>query len=83
MRASSLKIFLRVGFVMNHIWLPILVQFSLTFGIAGLFWPEKFLPIFELLMFPWAASHRLGRVHSVAALLLSAGLFAFLLTGMR
>jgi hypothetical protein len=68
---------------MTHILLSVLVQLSLTFGVAGLFWPEKFLPVFEVLMFPWAASHRLVRAHGVAALLLSAGLFAFLLTGIR
>lgn len=68
---------------MNHLLISIAVQLSLTFGIAGLFWPEKFLPAFEVLMFPWAASHRLVRAHSVAALVLSAGLFAFLLTGIR
>jgi len=68
---------------MNYLLISITVQLSLTFGIAGLFWPEKFLPMFEVLMFPWAASHRLVRAHSVAALVLSAGLFAFLLTGIR
>ena len=68
---------------MSYIRLPVVVQLSLTFGIAGLLWPEKFLPVFEVLMFPWAANHRLVRAHSVASLLLSVGLFAFLLTGMR
>ena len=66
-----------------NIWLPVVVQLSLTFGIAGLFWPEKLLPVFEVLMFPWAASQGLVRAHSVAALVLSAGLFAFLITGIR
>ncbi len=68
---------------MTHILLPVLVQLSLTFGIAGLFWPEKFLPVFEVLMFPWAASQRLVRAHGVAALILSVGLFAFLITGIQ
>lgn len=68
---------------MNYLLISITVQLSLTFGIAGLFWPEKFLPVFEVLMFPWAASQRLVRVHSVAALVLSAGLFTFLLAGIR
>jgi hypothetical protein len=73
----------RWDFLMSHIWLPVVVQLSLTFGIAGLFWPEKFLRVFEVLMFPWSADHRLVRAHSVASLLLSVGLFAFLLTGIR
>jgi hypothetical protein len=73
----------RWDFWMNHIWLPVVVQLSLTFGIAGLFWPEKFLRVFEVLMFPWAASHRLVRAHSVAALLLSAVLFVGLVAGIR
>jgi hypothetical protein len=69
---------------MDHLWLPLVVQLSLTFGIAGLFWPEKFLPLFEVLMYPfWAASLRVVRAHSVAALVLSAILLAALLGNLR
>jgi hypothetical protein len=69
---------------MSHILLPVVVQLTLTFGIAGLFWPEKFLPVFEVLMYPfWAASLRVVRAHSVAALVLSAILFAALLGNIR
>ena len=69
---------------MDHIWLALIVQLSLAFGIAGLFWPEKFLPLFEVLMYPfWAATLRIVRAHSVAALVLSAVLFASLLGNMR
>ena len=68
---------------MQSLGVPLMAQLCLVFGVAGLFWPEKFLPVFEVLMFPWAASQRLIRVHSVAALVLSAGLFAFLLTSIR
>ena len=69
---------------MDHLWLPLVVQLSLTFGIAGLFWPEKFLSLFEVLMYPfWAASLRVVRAHSVAALVLSAVLFALLLGNIR
>ena len=54
-------------------------QLSLAFGMAGLFWPEKFMPIFDVLMFPWTASYRTIRAHSVAAIILSLLLVARLL----
>jgi hypothetical protein len=55
-----------------------MVQFCLTFGIAGLFWPEKFMPIFEILMFPWPASYRTVRANSIAAIVMALLLFASL-----
>jgi hypothetical protein len=57
----------------------IAVQFSLAFGVAGLLWPEKLMPIFEVLMFPWAASYRSVRANSLAAIGLSLLLFVRLL----
>jgi hypothetical protein len=51
--------------------------------VAGLFWPEKIMPLFDVLMFPWAASYRSVRANSIAALGLSALLLARLLTIMR
>jgi hypothetical protein len=68
---------------MTSFLLPAFVQLSLMFGIAGLLWPEKFLPIFEVLMFPWAASYRIVRAHGVAAIALSVVLFAGLVLGVR
>ena len=69
---------------MDHILLALIVQLSLTFGVAGLFWPEKFLPLFDVLMYPfWAATLRIVRAHSVAALMLSTVLFASLLGNIR
>jgi hypothetical protein len=56
---------------MNTLGLCLVVQFCLAFGVAGLFWPEKMRPVFEVLMFPWAASYRSVRVNSIAALGLS------------
>jgi hypothetical protein len=52
----------------------------LAFGLAGLFWPEKFMPIFTILMFPWAANARAVRANSIAALGMSVILFVALLT---
>jgi hypothetical protein len=43
----------------------------LAFGVAGLFWPEKFRPLFDVLMFPWAASYRAVKVNSLASIILS------------
>ena len=48
-----------------------LVELCLAFGVAGLFWPDKFIPVFEVLMFPWAASDRMVRAHSIAAIIFS------------
>jgi hypothetical protein len=58
------------------------VQLCLAFGVAGLLWPEKLMPFFEVLMFPWAASHRGIRANSIAAIGLSVLLFARLLTSL-
>jgi hypothetical protein len=52
----------------NTALLCIIAQIFLTFGLAGLFFPEKLMPIFEILMYPWAASYRVIRAHSLAAL---------------
>ena len=56
---------------MNYLGLCLVVQLCLAFGIAGLFWPEKLMPIFDVLMFPWAASYRSVRANSLAAIGLS------------
>jgi hypothetical protein len=61
----------------------IVVQLCLAFGVAGLLWPEKLMPFFEVLMFPWAASYRGIRANSIAAIGLSVLLFARLLTSIR
>jgi hypothetical protein len=68
---------------MHILGLCLVVQFCLAFGVAGLFWPEKMRPVFDVLMFPWAASHRSVRANSIAALGLSALLLARLLTILR
>jgi hypothetical protein len=59
------------------------VQLFLAFGVAGLFWPEKLMPIFDALMFPWAATYRSLRAHSIAAIGLSFLLLARLLIAIR
>jgi hypothetical protein len=56
---------------MNVLGLCLLVQMFLAFGVAGLFWPEKFRPIFDVLLFPWTASYLAVKVNSIAALGLS------------
>jgi hypothetical protein len=64
---------------MHELELCVAVQLCLAFGVAGLFWPERLKPIFEVLMFPWAASYRSIRLNAVAAIGLSVLLFARLL----
>jgi len=56
---------------MNYLGSCLLVQMSLAFGVAGLLWPEKLMPFFDVLMFPWAASYRMVRANSLAAIGLS------------
>jgi hypothetical protein len=61
---------------MHTLELCVVVQLCLAFGVAGLFWPEKLKPLFEVLMFPWAASYRSIRANCLAAIGLSLLLFA-------
>jgi hypothetical protein len=66
---------------MNSLELCLVVQVCLAFGVAGLFWPDKLMPLFDVLMFPWAATSRAIRANSIAAIGLSMVLFVRLLTG--
>jgi hypothetical protein len=68
---------------MNLLGLCLVMQLCLAFGVAGLFWPEKFRPLFDVLLFPWAASHRSVRVNSLASIGLSVLLLARLITVIR
>jgi hypothetical protein len=61
----------------------LVAQMCLAFGMAGLFWPEKFMPLFEVLLFPWAASYRAVRANSLAAIGLSVLFLARLLATFR
>jgi hypothetical protein len=45
-----------------------LIQLYLAFGVAGLVWPDKFMPLFGILMFPWPASYRVIRINGIAAI---------------
>ncbi|HTR26857.1 MAG TPA: hypothetical protein VMI10_22995 [Terriglobales bacterium] len=65
---------------MNNLGVCLLVQLSLGSGVAGLLWPEKLMPIFEALMFPWSASYRMVRIHSLAAVGVALIILAKLLT---
>ena len=60
---------------MNHLVLSLVVQLSLAFGLAGLLWPERLISVFDVLMFPWPATHKFVRANGWAALLLSVLLF--------
>jgi len=67
----------------NNLGLCFVVQLGLVFGLAGLLWPDKFMPLFETLMFPWAASCRAIRANGIAAIGLSLLLLVTRLTGHR
>lgn len=68
---------------MHELGMCLIVQFCIAFGVAGLLWPEKIKPYFEVMMFPWAASYRSLRVNSIASVALSVLLLARLLAGAR
>jgi len=53
---------------MNTAGLCLIVQLCLAFGMAGLIWPDKLMPLFDVLMVPWAASYRVIRANSIAAI---------------
>jgi hypothetical protein len=59
------------------------VQLVLTFGLAALLWPNKFMPFFEVLMFPWNATCGWIRTNGIAAIGFSLLLLATRLTGNR
>jgi hypothetical protein len=65
---------------MNVLALCLLVQLCLAFGVAGLFWPEKIRPVFDVLMFPWPSTFRSLRLNSIAAIAVSILLLARLLS---
>ena len=65
---------------MKVLALCLLVQLCLSFGVAGLFWPEKIRPVFDVLMFPWASTSRSLRLNSIAAIAVSILLLARLLS---
>lgn len=60
---------------MNHMVQLLVVQLSLVFGVAGLLWPEKLVAVFDVLMFPWPATHRLVRANAWGALFVAILLF--------
>jgi hypothetical protein len=66
---------------MRSVEVCVVAQLCLLFGLAGLFWPERFLGLFELLMFPFPASYRTVRTHCVGAIVLSLLLAAVLVAG--
>ncbi len=53
---------------METVLFCLLVQANLIFGVAGLMWPDKLMPYFAIMMFPWPASHRAIRVHGIVAI---------------
>lgn len=52
---------------MENIVFYLIVQLNLIFGVSGLLWPDKVMPVFGLLMFPWPASRRAVRLHGIVA----------------
>lgn len=80
---SNEKEFLHWNPPLNTLWLCFVVQLGLAFGLAALLWPDKFMPVFEVLMFPWAASCRAIQANGMAAIGLSLLLLVTRLAGNR
>ena len=53
---------------MENVVFLLMVQLNLVFGVAGLIWPDKLMPFYGVLMFPWPASHRAIRLHGVISI---------------
>jgi len=53
---------------MDNLIFCLIAQLNLIFGVAGLIWPERLMPIFGVLMFPWPASYRAIRTHGIVAI---------------
>ena len=53
---------------MDNLVFCLIAQVNLIFGVAGLVWPDKLMPLFGLLMFPWPASYRAIRIHGIVAI---------------
>jgi len=65
---------------MEQIGISLFTQISLAIGLAGLLWPEKLMPVFDLLMFPWPSTYRMLRANSIGAIVLSVLLFVGMIT---
>ena len=65
---------------MSHMVQLLVVQLSFVFGVAGLLWPEKLVAVFDILMFPWPATHKLVRANAWGAVVLSFLLFLTLIS---
>jgi hypothetical protein len=65
---------------MKTLGLCLVIEICLAFGISGLIWPTKLMPIFEVLIFPWPATGRAVRTNCFAALGVAVLLFVTLLT---
>jgi hypothetical protein len=68
---------------MQSFGVPVIAQLCLIFGVAGLFWPEKFVAVFDVLMFPWPATYRTVRANSIASIILSLLLFVSVIARAR
>jgi len=65
---------------MNHLGISLLTQISLAIGLAGLLWPQKLMPVFDVLMFPWPSTYRMLRANSIGAIALSILLLVGMMT---
>ncbi len=68
---------------MNSFQLCFVIQLFVVIGLAGLLWPQKLMPIFDVLMYPWAATLRAVRTRSLAAIAVALVLFVRLLSILR
>lgn len=60
---------------MRVLVISLVIHMLLALGLAGLLWPEKLTPVFEILMYPWPSNQRMVRANSIAAIVISVLLF--------
>ena len=53
---------------MENLVFCLIAQLNLVLGVAGLVWPDKLMPLFGVLMFPWPATYRAIRVNGIVAI---------------
>ena len=53
---------------MKDLPIYLVLELCLAFGLAGVWWTDELLPVFDVLLFPWSASRRIVRAHSLVSI---------------
>lgn len=50
---------------MKDLPIYLVLELCLALGLAGVWWTDELLPVFDVLLFPWPANRRVVRAHSL------------------